>query len=93
MLETFVAAYIPDASELRASVDTPAVSVVLTPACGLVFEVDIPEPPRFSALPKTCSLANPSSSSEVVHKESVDSPSGVRTNYGFYSNLSNVDLC
>ena len=89
----FVAAYIPDVSEPRASVDIVVVFVVLTPACVIVFEVDIPGPPRSSVLPKICSFAKSSSSSEVVHKESVDSSTGVRTNYGFCSNLSNVDLC
>ena len=88
----FVAAYIPGASELRASVDIRVVSVVLTPACVLVSEVDIPAPPRFFALPKICSLANSSNSAEVVHKEFVDSPSGVRTRYGSRSNISNADL-
>ncbi len=88
----FVAVDIADVSEPQASVDIPVVSVVLTPACVPVFEVHIPERPRFFALPKTCSFPNSSSSDEVVHKESVDSPSGVHTNYGFCSNLSNVDL-
>ena len=89
----FVAAYIADVSEPRASVDILFVSVVLTPACVLVFEVDIPGPPRFSVLPKICSFAKSSSSSEVAHKESVDNSTRVRTNCGFCNNLSNVDLC
>ena len=69
------------------------VFVALTPACVLVFEVHIPGRPRFFALPRICSFANPSSSAEVVDKESVDSSTGARTSYGFCSNLSNVDLC
>ncbi len=88
----FVAVDIADVSEPQASVDIPVVFVVLIPACVLAFEVHIPERPRFFVLPKICSFANSSSSDEVVHKEFVDSPSGVRTNYGFCSNLSNVDL-
>jgi hypothetical protein len=79
----FVAAYI--ASEPQASGNILAASVVLTPACVLVSEVDIPAPPRFFVLPKFYSFANSSSSGEVAHKESVDSPSGVRTKYGFCS--------
>ena len=88
----FVAAYIVDVSEPQAAVDIPAAFVVLTPACVVVSEVHIPERPRSFVLPKICSFPNSSSSDEVVHKEFVDSPSGVRTNYGFCSNLSNVDL-
>jgi hypothetical protein len=89
----FVAEDIADVSEPQASVDIAVVFVVLTPACVLVFEVDIPGCPRFFALPKICSFANSSSSVEVVDKESVDSSTGVRTNYGSCSILSNVDLC
>ena len=87
----FVAAYIADVSEPRASGDIPVVSVVLTPACVLAFEVDIAGRPRFFVLPKICFFANPASSGEVGHKESFDSSTGVRTNCGFCSNLSNVD--
>ena len=97
LLETFVVVFvavnIADASEPQAAFDIPVVSVVLVPVCVLVFEVDIPGPPRFFVLPKTCSFANSSSSVGVVDKESVDSSTGVRTNYGFCSNLSNVHLC
>ena len=89
----FVAVDIPDVSEPQASVHIAFVFVVLIPACVLVFEVDIPGPPRFFVLPKICSFANSSSSAEVVDKESVDGSTGVRTNYGCCSNLSNVDLC
>ena len=89
----FVAEDIADVSEPQASVDIPAVAVVLTPGCVLVFEVDIPGSPRFFVLPKICSFANSSSSDEVVDKESVDSSTGVRTKYGFCSNISNADLC
>ena len=89
----FVAEDIADVSEPQASDDIPGVFVVLIPACVLAFEVHIPERPRFFVLPKICSFANSSSSVEVVGKESVDGSTGVRTNYGFCSNLSNVDLC
>ncbi len=83
---------IADVAEPQASVDIAVVFVVLMPACVLVFEVDIPGPPRFFVLPKICSFANPSSSVGIVDKESVDSSTGVRTNYGCCSILSNVDL-
>ena len=89
----FVALDIPDVSEPQASVDIPVVFVALTPACVLVFEVDILGRPRFFVLPRICLFANSSSSVEVVDKESVDSYTGARTSYGFCSNLSNVDLC
>ena len=89
----FVAEDIADVSEPQASVDIPVVFVVSTPACVLVFEVDIPGRPRFFVLPKICSFANSSSSVGVVDKESVDSSTRVHTNYGFCSILSNVGLC
>ena len=88
----FVAVDIADVSEPQASVDIAVVFVVLIPACVLVFEVHIPGPPRFFVLPKISSLANSSSSAEVLDKESVDSSSCVRTNYGCGSKSSNVDL-
>ena len=88
----FVAVDIADVSGPQASVDIAVVFVVLIPACVLVFEVDIPGPPRFFVLPKICSFANSSSSVEIVDKESVHSSTGVRTNYGCGSKLSNVDL-
>ena len=89
----FVVVDIAYVSEPQASVDIAVVFVVLIPACVLVFEVDIPGPPRFFVLPKICSFANSSSSVEIVDKESVHSSTGVHTNYGYCSNLSNVDLC
>ena len=89
----FVAEDIADASEPQASVDMPVVSVVLTPACVLVFEVDIPGRPRFFVLPKIFLSANSSSSAEVVDKESVHNSSCVRTSYGCGSKFSNEDLC
>ncbi len=87
----FVAADIADVSEPQASVDIAVVFVVLIPACVLVFEVDIPGPPTFFVLPKIGSFANSSSSAEIVDKESVDSSTGVHTNYGCCNNFSNVD--
>jgi hypothetical protein len=89
----FVVVDIADVSEPQASVDIAVVFLVLLPASVAVLEVDIPGRPRFFVLPKTCSFANSSSSVEVVDEESVDSSTGVRTNYGFRNNLSNVDLC
>ena len=88
----FVVVDIADVSEPQASVDIAVVFVVLLPASVAVLEVDIPGRPRFFVLPKTCSFANSSSSVEVVDEESVDSSTGVRTNYGCCSNFSNVDL-
>jgi hypothetical protein len=88
----FVVAYIPGVSEPQAFVHIAVAFVALIPACVLVFEVDIPERPRFFVLPKICSFANSSSSAEVADRESVDSSTDARTNYGFCSNLSNVDL-
>ena len=92
-MAVFAAEDIAGASEPQASVDIAVVFVLLIPACVLVFEVDIPGRPRFFALPKISWFANSSSSDEVARKESVDSSRGVRTSYGFCSNLSNADLC
>jgi hypothetical protein len=89
----FVAVDIADVSEPQASADIAVVFVVLIPACVIVVEVHIPGPPRFFVLPKIFLFANSSSSAEVVDKESVHGSTGVRTNYGCCSNLSNVDLC
>jgi hypothetical protein len=88
----FVAVDIAYVSGPQASVGIAVVFVVLIPACVLVFEADIPGPPRSFVLHKIFSFANSSSSAEIVDKESVHSSTGVRTNYGCGSKFSNVDL-
>jgi len=89
----FVAVDIADVSGPQASVDIAVVFVVLLPVSVVAVEVDTPGRPRLFVLPKICSFANSSSSVEIVDKESVDSSTGVHTNYGCCSILSNVDLC
>ena len=89
----FVAVDIADVSGPQASVDIAVVFVVLLPVSVVAVEVDTPGRPRLFVLPKLCSFANSSSSVEIVDKESVDSSTGVHTNYGCCSILSNVDLC
>ena len=84
---------IADVSEPQASAGIAVASVVLIPACVVVFEVYIPGPPKPFVLPSFCSFANPSSSVEAVDKESVGSSSCVHTNYGCGSKFSNRDLC
>ena len=88
----FVAADIAYVSGPQASVHIAFVFAVLISVCGLVFEVDIPGPPRSFVLPRISSFANSSSSAEIVDKESVHNSSCVRTSYGCGSKFSNVDL-
>jgi hypothetical protein len=88
----FVAEDIADVSEPQASVDIAVVFVVLIPVSVVVIEVDTPGCPSFLAFPNTCSFANFSSSVEIADKESVDSSTGVHSNYGLCSILSNLDL-
>jgi len=77
-LETLVVVFavveIPDVSVPQVSVDIPAVFVVLIPAYAILLEVDIGGRPRFVALPKHYSFANPSNSGEVAHKELLIAP-------------------
>jgi len=57
-----------------------------------VVEVDSPGRPKFLAFPNVDPYASFSSSVEIVGEESVDSPTGARTNYGLCSILSNLGL-
>ena len=95
-VETFVVVFaavdIAYVSEPQASVHIPFAFVVLIPACALVFEEDIPEPPRSFVLPKIFSSANSSSSAEVADKEFARNSSRVHTNYGCGSKFSSVGL-
>jgi hypothetical protein len=83
---------VADAAEPRASVDIAAAFAVLVPVSGVVVEVDSSRRPRFFAFPNICSFPNCSSSFEAGGEESVHSPTGVRTNYGLCSILSNPGL-
>ena len=55
----FVAVDIADVSEPQASVDIAVVFVVLIPACVLVLEVDIPDPPGLLSSPRSVLLPTP----------------------------------
>ena len=88
----FVALEPLDVSEPQVSVDIAVVFVALIPAFVVAIEVDIPGFPRIFVHHKICSFANLSSSVEIVDKESVHSSTGVHSNYGFCSILSNLDL-
>ena len=79
-------------SERQASVDTAVAFVVLVLVSVVVGGVDSPGRPRFLAFPNSCCSARSSSSAEVVSEESVDSPTGDRTNHGLCSILSIPDL-
>jgi hypothetical protein len=81
-----------DVAEPQASVDTAVAFVVLVLVSVAVVAVDSPGRPRFPAFPNVDHYARPSSSVEVVGKESVHTPTGARTNYGLYSILSNPGL-
>ena len=74
------------------SVDIVVAFVALVPVSVGVVEVDSSGRPKFLAVPNVDYSANSSSSVEVVGEESVDSPTGARTNYGPCSNLSNLGL-
>jgi hypothetical protein len=81
-----------DVSEPQASVGIPVVFDVLIPVSVLTVEVDSSGRPKFLAFPNVDHYATSSSSVEVVGKGSVDSSTGVRTNYGLCSILSNLGL-
>ena len=83
---------VPDVAEPQASVDTRIAFHVLVVASGVVVEVDTPGRPRSRAFPSVDYHASPSSSVEVVGRESVHSATGVRTNDGLCSILSNPGL-
>jgi hypothetical protein len=82
---------VADVAEHQASVDIVLAFDVLVPASVLVGEVDSSARPRFSAFPNIDYFASRSSSFEVVGEEFVHSSTGVRTNYGLCSILSNPD--
>jgi hypothetical protein len=83
---------VADVVEPRASVYIAAVFVVLVPVSVSVVEVYSSGRPRLLAFPNVDYFASSSSSFEVVREESVHSSTGVRTNYGLCSILSNPDL-
>jgi hypothetical protein len=83
---------IADVAEPQASVDIPVVFDVLIPVFVVVVEVDSSGRPNALAFPTVVHCASSSSSVEVVGKESVHSSTGVRTNYGLCSILSNLGL-
>ena len=83
---------VADGAEPQASVDIPVAFHVLVPVAAVAAEVDSPGRPRFLAFPNVDYHASSSSSVDVVGQESVYSSTGVRTNYGLCSILSNPGL-
>jgi hypothetical protein len=83
---------VADVAELQPSVDILVAFVVSLPASVVAVGVDSPGPPRFHAFPSGDCHASSSSSVEVVGKESVRRSTGVRTNDGLCSILSNLGL-
>jgi hypothetical protein len=83
---------VADGAEPQVSVDIALAFDVLVPVSVVVIEVDSPGRPKFRVLPNNDLFASPSSSVEVVGKESVHSSTDVRTNYGLCSTLSNLGL-
>jgi len=83
---------VADVAEPQASVDIALASDVLAPVSVVSVEVDSSERPRFLAFPNVDYYSSSSSSVEVVGEESVHSSTGVRTNYGLCSILSNPGL-
>ena len=67
-------------------------SLVLVPVSVVVFEVDSSGHPTFVPFPNIDHYASSASYLEVVGEESVHNPTGVRTNYGLCSILSNMGL-
>jgi hypothetical protein len=88
----FASESVPDVAEPQASVDIAVVFVVLIPVSEVAVEVGSPGRPRFFAFPNACSFPNCSNSVGGVDGESVHNSTGVRTNYGLYSILSNPGL-
>ena len=72
--------------------DIAVAFVALVPVSVVVVEVESSGRPRFPAFPNVEHFASSSSSVEVVGEESVHSPTGARTNYGFCSILSSLGL-
>jgi hypothetical protein len=83
---------VADGAEPQASVDIAVAFGVLVPVSGVAVEVDSPGRPRFLAVPSVDYYASSSSSVQVVGEESVHSSTGVRTNDGLCSILSNLGL-
>jgi hypothetical protein len=87
----FVAgAFAAGVAEPRVSVDTAVAFAVLVPVSVVLVEVDSPGHPTFFAFPSIDCYASPSSSAEVLSKESVHNSTGARTNYGLCSILSSL---
>jgi hypothetical protein len=85
-------AAVADVAEHRASVGIDLVYDVLVPVSVFAVEGDSSGRPRFSVFPNIDYYSSPSSVYEVAGEESVHSSIGVRTNYGFCSSFSNLDL-
>ena len=83
---------VADGAEPQASVDTRIAFDVSVPVSGIAVEVDSPGRPRSLAFPSVDYHSSPSSSVEVVGKESVHGSTGVRANDGLCSILSNLGL-
>src|SRR4030042_6478923 len=83
---------VADVAEPHASVDIALAFDVLVPVSVVAVEVDSSGRPRLLAFPNVGYYASSSSSVEVVGWESVHSSTGVRTNYGLCSILSNPGL-
>jgi hypothetical protein len=83
---------VADVAEPQASDDIALAFDVLVPVSLFVVEVYSPGRPKFLAFPNADHYAISSSSVDVVGQESVHSSTGVRTNYGLCSILSNLDL-
>jgi hypothetical protein len=79
-------------AELQVSGDIALAFDVLVPVAVVAVEVYSSGRPRFHAFPNVDYFASSSSSVEVVREESVHSSTGVRTNYGLDSVLSNLGL-
>ena len=83
---------VADVVEPQASVHIAVAFAALIPVSVVAVVVDSPGCPRFFAFPNSGYYSSSSSSVEVVDEESVHSPTGARTNYGFCSVLSNQGL-
>ena len=79
-------------SELQVSLDIAVAFVVLVLVSVVAAKTYSSERPRFLAFPSVDCFANSSSSVELVAEESVDSPTGARTNFYLCSILSNPGL-
>ena len=83
---------VADFAEPQASVYIAVAFDFLVPVSLVSIEVDSPGRPRFFPFPSIDYSASPSSSVEVVGEKSVHSSTGVRSNYGLCSILSNLGL-